>query len=305
MRKLFALALVWGTLFSLSSNAQYYYYNNKYYENAVVFEIGATGGVMNALTDLGGKKGIGKNFVKDLRWKTARASYGVYFLANYLDKMALRLEGTFGEVAGFDSILKSVASTTSGRYERNLSFKSKIAEVQLSLEVHPLMFQDFDKSEPPRLSPYGVIGVGYYSFDPQAELNGNWYRLQPLRLEGQGFSQYPDRKQYQLSQINLLGGLGLKYEINSQFNARLEFVHRKLFTDYLDDASTGYIDPSLFPNYLPSNQASIAQQLYDRKDEITPGDGSKPVDQRGDPKDNDSYFTIQFKIGMVLGRQRR
>jgi hypothetical protein len=305
MRKLFALALVCGILFTQSSNAQYYYYNNKYYENAVVFELGATGGVMNSLTDLGGKKGLGKNFVKDLRWKTARPSYGVYFLANYLDKIALRLEGTFGEVAGFDSILKAVAPTTSGRYERNLSFKSRIAEVQLSLEVHPLMFQDFDKTEPPRLSPYGVIGIGYYSFDPQAELNGTWYRLQPLRLEGQGFSQYPDRKEYQLSQLNLLGGLGLKYEINSQFNARLEFVHRKLFTDYLDDASTGYIDPALFTNYLPSNQASIAQQLYDRKDELTPGDGSKPVDQRGDPKDNDAYFTIQFKIGMVLGRQRR
>jgi hypothetical protein len=305
MRKLFALALVCGTLFAQSSNAQYYYYNNKYYENSVVFELGATGGVMNALTDLGGKKGVGKNFVKDLRWKTARPSYGVYFMANYLDKMALRLEGTFGEVVGFDSILKSVASTTTGRYERNLSFKSKIAEVQLSLEVHPLMFQDFGNDDPPRMSPYGVIGVGYYSFDPQAELNGNWYRLQPLRLEGQGFSQYPDRKQYQLSQVNLLGGLGLKYEINSQFNARLEFVHRKLFTDYLDDASTGYIDPALFANYLPSNQASIARQLYDRKDELSPGDGSNPSDQRGDPKDNDSYFTIQFKIGMVLGRQRR
>ncbi len=305
MKRLLAVAVVYCTLLSHKTQAQYYYYNDKYYENAVVFEIGATGGVMNALTDLGGKSGIGKNFIKDLRWKTARPSYGAYFMANYLDKIAVRLEGTFGEVVGYDSILKNVASTTTGRYERNLSFKSKISELQLAVEVHPLMFRDFSDYDPPSLSPYVLGGVGYFSFDPQAELNGTMHRLQPLHLEGQGFAEYPDRKEYKLNQINLLGGLGIRYQISPMLNARLEFVQRKLFTDYLDDASTGYIDPSLFSRYLLPGQAAIAQQLYDRKDELTPGDGSKPSDQRGDPKDNDSFFTIQFKIGLTLGRQRR
>ena len=104
----------------------------------------------------------------------------------------------------------------------------------------------YDDEEPPRLSPYVVAGAGVYSFDPQAKLNGQWYSLQPLHLEGQGFAEYPDRKTYQLTQLNLIGGLGLKYEINSLFNARLEFAHRFLFTDYLDDASEiDYIDPTL------------------------------------------------------------
>lgn len=51
-------------LFIVHLKAQYYYYNNKYYDNAVVMELGVSGGMMNALTDLGGKKGIGKTLLK-------------------------------------------------------------------------------------------------------------------------------------------------------------------------------------------------------------------------------------------------
>jgi hypothetical protein len=304
MRKLLVVLLVCSVILSQPLKAQYYYYNDKYMESAVVFELGGSLGVMNSLTDLGGKKGVGKKFIKDLRWKTAKPSYGVYVLANYLDKISLRLEGTFGQITGYDSILKKVAASTSGRYERNLSFKSKISEVQLALEVHPLMFRDFEDEDPPMLSPYGVAGVGLFSFDPQAELNGQWYSLQPLHTEGQGFKEYPDRKNYSLTQLNISAGLGVKYQISPLLNARLEFVNRILSTDYLDDASTDYIDPALFSTYLSPARAALAQQLYDRKYEIT-GDASVSGAQRGDPKDNDAYFTIQFKVGMTLGRQRR
>jgi len=307
MRKLIALALVICLIPSQPLEAQYYYYNSKYYESDVVFEIGVSGGVMNSLTDLGGKKGIGKNFIKDLRWKTARLSYGAYIMAMYRNAIGGRIEGTFGQVAGYDSILKNVAASTNGRYERNLSFRSKIAELQVAIEIHPLFFRSYDnEKEPPRFSPYAVIGAGYYSFDPEAYLAGQWFALAPLRLEGQGMAEYPDRKPYHLKQYNLLGGLGLKYEITPSLNARLELVHRKLFTDYLDDASTDYIDASLFPNYLPPIQAAIAQQLYFRRNEINASDIQPlPGDQRGDPRDKDAYFTIQAKIGLTFGRRRR
>jgi hypothetical protein len=304
MRKFMALVLVCFIISHHPLKAQYYYYNNKYYDGPIVFEIGATGGVMNSLTDLGGKAGIGKNFIKDLRWKTARPSYGVYVGATYNDVITARLEATFGQVVGYDSILKSVAASTMGRYERNLSFKSKISEFSLGIEVHPLFFKTYD-DEPPRLSPYVMGGIGYFSFDPQAQLNGQWYSLHPLRLEGQGFAEYPDRKPYELSQVNFLAGLGLRYELNSLLRVRLEVVHRILKTDYLDDVSTGYIDASLFYNYLPANQAAIAQKLYYRRPELLPMDALPFDEQRGDVTDNDSYFTIQFKIGMTLGRSRR
>lgn len=305
MKKFLAIGLLCGLVCNQSLKAQYYFYNDRYYENTVVIELGASFGVMNSLTDLGGKKGIGKNFIKDLNWKTAKPSYGIYALAMYQDKIGLRLEASFGQVNGADSVLKNVRTTTFGRYERNLSFKSKITDFQLALEIHPLMFRVFDDDEPPRLSPYAVVGIGYYSFDPKAKLNGQWYSLQPLRTEGQGFREFPDRAPYKLSQLNIAAGLGVKYEINSMFNARLELNHRFLNTDYLDDVSTNYIDPGLFYNYLPVNLAAIAQQLHNRKGELNPSDITNTGDQRGDPKDNDAFFTIQLKIGITLGRQQR
>lgn len=304
MRKILLAALVTPLVFCQSLNAQYYYYNDKYYENGLVFELGASAGIMNALTDLGGKKGIGKNFIKDLNWKNTKLSYGVYLVGMYQNKIGIRLEGTFGSVTGYDSILKKPENPSTGRYERNLSFKSKIADFQLAVEIHPLMFKNYD-DEPPVLSPYAIAGVGYYLFDPQAKLNGQWYALQPLKLEGQGFKEYPDRTPYKLSQLNFAAGLGMKYEINDMFNARFELVHRFLTTDYLDDVSTNYIDPNLFYNYLPTNLAAIAQQLYNRKNELNPSDVTNIGDQRGDPKDKDAFFTIQLKFGMMLGRQRR
>jgi hypothetical protein len=307
MRKLLVIALVWMLIPDQPLNAQFYYYNSKYYDNPVVFEFGGSFGMMNSLTDLGGKKGVGKKFIKDMRVKTIRPSYGIYLMAMYNNVIGVRLEGTFGQVVGYDSILKKVASSTYGRYERNLSFKSKISEFQLGVEVHPLFFKNYEDEEPPSISPYVVVGASIYSFDPQAQLNGQWYSLQPLHLEGQGFAEYPDRKNYSLTQLNLIAGLGVKYEINSFLNARLEFIHRFLFTDYLDDVSNyEYVDPTLFYKYLTPNRAAIAQQLYNRTNEVKPADITYFENlQRGDPRNKDTYFTIELKVGVMFGRPRR
>lgn len=304
MKKLLILLIFSNVLLGQTLKAQYYFYNNNYYYNEVVIELGVSGGIMNAMTDLGGKKGLGKGFIKDIRWATARPSYGLYTMAMYKNMIGLRLEGTFGEVTGYDSILKAVGSSTGIRYDRNLSFKSKISEFQLALEFHPILLLNSENNIPP-YSPYLIAGIGRYSFDPQASLNGQWYSLQPLRTEGQGFKEYKDRKPYELTQFNIATGLGLRYEINSLFNARLEFVHRFLNTDYLDDVSTSYIDPTLFSNYLPANMAPIAQQLANRKNELNPNDNTEIGDKRGNFKKNDTFFTIQLKVGLTISRAKR
>lgn len=285
--------------------AQYYYYNNKYYETDLAFEVGASIGIMNSLTDLGGKKGIGKNFIKDLNWKNVKPTVGAYFLAMYKYAIAGRIEATFGSIRAYDSILKPVAASTFGRYERNLSFRSRITDIQLAAEIHPLFFKSYEEDEAPFISPYIVAGVGYYSFSPETEFNGRWVALHPLRTEGQGFAEYPDRQPYKLSQFNIAAGFGVKYEVSQMINARLEVVHRFLNTDYLDDVSTNYIDASLFYNYLPANLAALAEQLHDRRGELDPNHVPGPGGQRGDPKDNDAFFSIQLKVGLAIGRQKR
>ena len=304
MRKLMVLVLALALYPGKSLHAQYYYENNRYYASAFTVEVGGAFGIMNALTDLGGRKGVGKKFIKDLNWKNSKPSAGFYIEGTYQDAIGVRLEGTFGTVQAYDSILKSVKTTTFGRYERNLSFRSKITDIQLAVEVHPLFFKPREGEDPPRISPYAVLGVGYFSFDPKAYLKGQWYSLQPLHTEGQGSETYPDRKPYKLNQLNVAAGGGIRYELNSMFNARLEFVHRFLNTDYLDDVSTTYVDPSTFST-LPANQAAIATQLFDRQAELDPTHTTDVNNIRGNPKNNDAFFTIELKIGVIIGRQKR
>ena len=42
------------------AEAQYYFNDNNTYDNPLIYEFGASLGFMNCLTDLGGRKGIGK-----------------------------------------------------------------------------------------------------------------------------------------------------------------------------------------------------------------------------------------------------
>jgi len=68
---------------SQAATAQYYFLNDRFYDNDWIVEAGGTMGIMNALTDLGGNKGIGKPFLKDLNLETTNLSGGVYFTGMY------------------------------------------------------------------------------------------------------------------------------------------------------------------------------------------------------------------------------
>ena len=68
------------TLFvSKNASAQYYFYDDEYYDKDILFEVGASINAMNSLTDLAGKKGIGKRFLKDLNIEKKHISGGLFF----------------------------------------------------------------------------------------------------------------------------------------------------------------------------------------------------------------------------------
>lgn len=305
------IRLAIGLLFLMAiltqkTTAQYYFYNNNYYDNPLVYEIGGSIGIMNCLTDLGGKKGIGKKFIKDLNFGNTQFAGSVYINAIYKNAVALRIEGTFGQVKAYDSILSKVKTSTFGRYERNLSFRSNITEFMVAAEIHPLfIFKKYDENtEAPRYSPYVTAGIGFFSFNPQAKLLNKWVDLQPLSTEGQGFAEYPNRKPYKLQQISIPVGAGVKYEISPTLNVRAEFVYRILTTDYLDDVSTTYVDANLYSNYFTGTKLTNALLLNDRQYELDPTHITVGGDQRGNSKNNDAYFTFNLKVGLILGRER-
>lgn len=292
--------------FSQKASAQYYFYDDKYYDAPLIYEVGASIGMMNCLTDVGGNKGIGKKFIKDLNLGKTTFTGGISLGATFRDMVGLRLEYYLGQIKGDDKVLRKVAPSTYGRYERNLSFRSKISEFMLDLEVFPLNI--FHKKEeewqPARLTPYLLSGVGFFSFNPQAQLNGKWIDLQPLSTEGEGFAKYPQSKKYKLQQICIPVGVGAKFELSNTVNLRAEFVYRILSTDYLDDVSTTYIDPNEYYSYFTGTKLANALALNARQKELDPSYNVAEGDQRGNPKNNDAYFTFNVKIAYSFGRQR-
>lgn len=292
-----------------NASAQYYFYNDGYYDTDLLFELGASVGAMNSLTDIGGKKGVGGKFTKDLNIGNTEFVAGAYFGAMYKYAIGVRLEANFGRVSAYDSILSNVPITdiARARYNRNLSFRSNITEVALVAELHPLYaFIDWASrdAEPPRFSPYVLAGVGFFNFNPQANLNNRWVNLQPLSTEGQGFPEYPGRQKYKLNGMSFPVGAGVKYDLSPTFNLRAEFMYRPTNTDYIDDVSTTYIDEQAFFNNLAGANLTNALLLHDRnRGEYLPQtDAGK---KRGNAKDNDQYFSFNLRIGLILGRERR
>lgn len=303
MKRVFLLISPFFLLLSSAQTAaaQTDFSDDPYYANKFTFEVGGSLGIMNCLTDLGGGKGPGKKFVKDIDPGNSEPEGSVYYSCAYRNALVLRTEAVWGIVKASDRLLEKIKDNSGSRYERNLSFRSSIFEISLVAEIHPRYFKQYrDNQKLPRISPYLLGGIGYFAFNPQAKYNGNWVDLRPLSTEGQGFAEYPDRKPYKLKQINLPVGGGILYKVSPMINFRAECVYRILNTDYLDDVSTKYIDNSLYAKYFSGEQLNMALTLQDRQTEISGGHPAITNDIRGNPAKNDAYFSFNFKIGILL-----
>lgn len=220
----------------------------------------------------------------------------MYFGLIYKNVVGLRLELTKGAVAGDDS-----RSNSSWIKTRNANFKSHIYEAALISSVHPLMLANEEII--PYVSPYLMFGLACFNFYPEGYYGGKWVNLHRLSTEGEGFKEYPDRKIYNLNQWAIPFGFGFKYEQSPRINVRMEVLYRHTFTDYLDDVSKTYIDPTLFNRYFSPEQAALAASIahsYTIHDPSLNNTG----EPRGTAHTNDGYFTINLKVGLVFGRQK-
>lgn len=273
-------------------------------KGTVKWEAGLNFGPSFFLGDLGGNAGKGKNSLKDINLEFTKFMKGAFITMYPAKWLGFRVAVDYTYLEGNDNAIKTTGIDELWRKQRNLDFKTDIWEIYGALEIFPLMFLKRRSEYEPRLRPYVLLGIGLFHFNPKGSLtdaNGNktWYNLQPLRTEGQGMPEYPYSKPYKLTQMNIPFGGGIKYYISERFNFSMEVLYRKTFTDYIDDVSTTYIDPSLFNKYLPVADANIALQIHDK----APGTLTRtdPGFQRGNSKNNDAYFSFLFKLGINLG----
>jgi hypothetical protein len=294
------------TIFSPRSNAQ------SITTGDGKWEIGLGFGPMFFLGDLGGSAGIGRPFVKDLDFPLTKLSKNLYASYYPSEWLGFRLALNHGTLEGDDAQAPNKGGAEVDRLERNLSFKTSVLEGYLAVEIYPTVFlENFDGLKG-KIRPYLVGGFGVMKFNPKAELDGQWVALHPLRLEGQGMAEYPNSKPYSLVQKEIPLGIGFKYYLKDNFYVGLEVLHRKMFTDYLDDVSTGYVNPNVFDNYLSPSDAAKAKRLYYRG--TYPDAVSRPQNiqtyQRGDPTQNDAFFSTIIRFGWRLNsgdvaRERR
>ncbi|MET6997644.1 DUF6089 family protein [Chitinophaga defluvii] len=205
--------------------------------------------------------------------------------------LTLRGGFTFGIISAADS-----TNENKNLVARNLSFKSNVFELSVLGELN---FLDIEAKG---FTPYIFAGVAGFGFDPTAkDLQGNRISLRSLGTEGQGLPQYPDRQAYNLIQVAIPFGAGIKVLLNDSWTLGLEVGIRKTFTDYLDDVSTTYVDE----NTLLAMRGQKAVDMAYRGDEVTGKGqipGTYPLDGtvRGNPDNKDWYMfsglTITYRL---------
>lgn len=298
-----ALLLLLSFIIFSQSYSQSFLFGEK-----VKWEVGLNFGPSFFLGDLGGNSGKGTNDIKDINFEFTKFMKGAFVTMYPKNWIGIRLAANYTYLEGSDAIINTSGINELWRKQRNLDFKTDVLEGYLALELFPTMLLKRNSEYEPRLRPYGFAGIGIFHFNPKGSITDasggkTWYKLQPLRLEGQGMPEYPYSKPYKLTQINIPFGGGLKYFASDRITLSGEVIYRKTFTDYIDDVSKNYIDPNNYNKYLSASDAALAYKLSDKSIGIIyPGMTRYPPDtQRGDNKDGDTYFSVVLKFGVRLG----
>ncbi len=274
----------------------------QYYESNAFVEAGFTIGGSNLLSDLGGTMGKGATFLKDNNFPATRIAAGAFITYHPVNYLGFRLSGNYGKYYADDALIKGRGGYEEARIARNTNVRNNIMDVNVMAIFYPTaVFIRAGEDMTGSFQPFASAGVGYYTHNPQGQdpLTGNWVDLKPLRTEGQGI--IPGRDEYQLSGICIPLGLGFKYYLSQKFTLSGEVIYRKTFTDYLDDVSTTFVDPSIYNGVFSGSQLALAQRMSN-KSMTQHGTQYAPGSKRGTATNNDAFYTIGLTFGWRFGK---
>ncbi len=248
-------------------------------------------GVANYLGDIGSGD-LARGFVynlelKDTRWNTGgfvRYRFHPYF--GYQGSLQyLRIQG------------KDENSINLPRQGRNLSFRNDMFVTNHKFEYYPPVLSVADVGGRGRyrtdFKTYFFAGLGLLLHNPKAEYNGTWYKLRPLMTEGRKYSPIV---------LTIPMGTGFYFTYKRQHRIGFEMSWNMTFSDYLDDVSTTYVNPSqmgsdpmalVLANRNPELNYSLAN--YPHPNNYGP-DGTR----RGDPTDKDNFMLVSLSYSYVI-----
>lgn len=202
-------------------------------------------------------------------YKKLGNSFGIYTKYKFNDYFHSSLDLNYYRISSNDFTPK-----------RNLSFRSDNFEL-IGLGYFEFLnyntFRRLKRSEFP-LSLQIITGLGLTSNNPKTFYNGQWVDLRPLKTENVDYSPVA---------LVIPVGFGVSLKLD-KFTIVINSVYRFTTTDYLDDVSSVYADPSSLPN-------DLSRQLTHRGS-VWYGPNSK----RGNPLSKDGYLIntigIEYKI---------
>jgi hypothetical protein len=250
-------------------------------------DIGFNFGLANYLGEIGGKEKTEQPFIWDMKLRETRWAFGGFYRYKLNDYVSLRGDFIYGRIQGDDAY-----SENPGRVGRNLSFRNDMLELSARTEIYLLNIADVGNRGWYKVDfkSYAFAGIGAAFHEPKTLYQGEWVKLRPLQTEGVAYNKV-------IATMPL--GLGFFFTYKRQHRFGWEMGWRMTFTDYLDDISTVYRDPSDF------NGNTMAISLANRTEELSSAErpdieNYKPGSKRGDPTDNDTYVYTTFSYSYVL-----
>ncbi len=186
------------------------------------------------------------------------------------------------------------------RVARNLHFKSSVWEASARGQ-----FKFWDRPRHWNRSAgsrgYVFLGIGAFTYNPKSRVRSDsndisnpiWYSLRELTTEGQ-------EEPYSLIAFSMPMGIGFDWNLTGGWQVGCEINWRYTTTDYLDDVSGNYADPS----QLSELGALLSSQSNAYSTAIAGPTGGTVANHqyhvggvpRGNPDSRDGFGTIQFTL---------
>lgn len=258
-------------------------------------------GTGHYLGDIGGSGIESRGFVFDMQPQATRTSLGAGYGWGLTRTVWFEVGGQVVSLYGDD------AFTGSGpRRARNLHFRNTVLEgaarVRWEVWSGP-NFQSRDKIYP---SVFVVGGIGAFYHNPMTRLRTNadngaaWYALRELKTEGVAYSPVA---------LSLPLGFGMSWDLGAGWKLSWELNYRFTTTDYLDDVSGNYGDPS--------EMSELALQLSSQADLFSIQEANSDWTEaqlvhfqygqegppRGNPDSKDGFGSLQVRFAKQITKR--
>ncbi|UKN01576.1 DUF6089 family protein [Paracrocinitomix mangrovi] len=249
---------------------------------------GMRAGVTNFLGDIGGGDEA-RNFVYNMELADTRWAVGPFINYRFHPLFAINGSITYARLQGMDS-----NSENRARRGRNLNFTNDIFDISAKFEYYPQILSvsdvGFRGMYQTDYQTYFFAGLGTVIHGPKGQYmgTGDKIRLRPLMTEGVKYSPVAFQMPF---------GGGFFFTHKRQHRIGFEFQWSWTFTDYLDDISTVYVDPSQMSG---DPVAAMMANQYINQVGVPAAAQYGPGSPRGDPTDRDNYMLMTVSYSYLI-----